>query len=1072
MIIKNKLNVYSIGNELKIDVLPSGDIYKIYYKDQMINQLRGNLIDGMTSNIYLKNTKTKEFAPLLGLKSNTLKTTLLDNQIHYEGTALNVKYEVLLSVKDFVYTYQVSLSGHGKYELYFTQDIGLNSQGAILNNEAYNAQYVDHRIFNTEKGFVTLSRQNQGQNDLLQIGSNYEISSYSTDMLQFYGLQYKKDKVILGLTKDELENRNLQYEMPLIALKTKEFDLKKTVISFYGKYVPNHEVILDKPFDHEVKYIEKNKEIKELKFIRPLIGNQINGKRVKHPSQNREFVEYNERKEVIAFFDNNKHVVMKEKELETQRTHGHLMISGDLLHAGTTMAVTNFMNGVFASRIVVGNTNFHRLNGDLRNQLYAESISGLRIYLKCENKWHRLGIPSYYEMSLSKTTWVYALEDDTIEIDYYVALDKNCQQLVFKSRNKIKYDILFTNQLLLGNNEYESKIQLNINHDETIIKFNDNPLVNDNYPNLKYKISSKNVKYTTDKVFFGEEMGHGLMVMEYEKQDKVVINIEGTLDEFISQKIDFEKEYLKYENFIKDLISIEIKNDNEISNKFNKTLYWFTHNALVHYSSPHGLEQTGGAAWGTRDVMQGPFELFLAYKKYDIAREILLKVYSRQFIENYDWPQWFMFDKYYYIQAHDSHGDIIVWPLKALADYLLITNDYDILSEEVTYFSKDKNVFTKPDTILNHVKNQIKAIVDSCIPKTSLPKYGGGDWNDTLQPKNKMLTEKMVSTWTVSLIYQAFNNFSKCVSKIDQDLSNLINEFLTNLKRDYEKYIMIDNKPAGFIIFEDDKPRPLLHPNDDKTKISYRLLSYQRPIIAELINDEQAELNHELMLKHLRFPDGMRLMDTPVTYRGGQKTLFQRAETASNFGREVGILYVHAHIRHLESLAKLGKSDDLLYEFQQINPIGINKFVKISNLRQSNVYFTSSDANFYDRYEAQENFKELKDGKVKAKAGWRLYSSGPGIYINQLVSNYFGIRQLNNKLYLDPTHNLDQLEIKFKYKGKTILVKYFFNQDGDSLVINGKKVNIKRTNEFYRKGGYLINDELLNENNVLELYYK
>ena len=65
MIIKNNLNIYSIGNELKIDVLPSGDIYKIYYKDQMINQLRGNLIDGMVSNIYLRNSKTKEYAPLL-----------------------------------------------------------------------------------------------------------------------------------------------------------------------------------------------------------------------------------------------------------------------------------------------------------------------------------------------------------------------------------------------------------------------------------------------------------------------------------------------------------------------------------------------------------------------------------------------------------------------------------------------------------------------------------------------------------------------------------------------------------------------------------------------------------------------------------------------------------------------------------------------------------------------------------------------------------------------------------------------------------------------------------------------
>lgn len=60
------------------------------------------------------------------------------------------------------------------------------------------------------------------------------------------------------------------------------------------------------------------------------------------------------------------------------------MISGDLLHAGTTMAVTNFMNGVFASRIVIGNTNFHILNGDLRNQLDVETISGLRIYLKAD----------------------------------------------------------------------------------------------------------------------------------------------------------------------------------------------------------------------------------------------------------------------------------------------------------------------------------------------------------------------------------------------------------------------------------------------------------------------------------------------------------------------------------------------------------------------------------------------------------------------------------------------------------------------------------------------------------------
>ncbi len=1071
MIIKNGLKTYQIGDVLKIDILPSGDIYKIHFGEQMINQLKGNLIDGMVSNIYLRKFNTKESVPLLGLKSSNVKTTLLDNQVLYEGFVLGVRYEVLLSVKETTFVYQVSLEGSGEYELYFTQDIGLNHEGAILNNEAYNAQYIDHRIFKTEDSYITLSRQNQGKNDLLQIGSNYSISSYSTDMLQFYGMTFKENREIAGLKDAELENKNLQYEMPLIVLKTKPFTLGKKIISFYGLYVHNHEEILKEPFKIEIGVIKKNKKIKELNFTKPSIGKALNGLSAIHPSKNRSFIEYCNNK-VIAFFDDNKHIVKKEKELLTERTHGHLMISGDILNAGVTMASTNFINGIFASRIVVGNTNFHRLNGDLRNQLNLQTISGLRAYLKFDNKWHLLNVPSYYEMNASKTSWVYVLNNDEIKIDYYVALDKCAQQLSFKSKNKIKYDIIFTNQLTLGDSEYKQKINLEVKDEEVVIKFHDNGLVNDNYPNLKYKISSNDVNYTNDSIFFKKEIGHGLLVMEYKEKSEVVINILGTLNEFPTKKINFDQEFIKYEKFIKDLINLEVKSDLEISSKFNKTLYWYTHNALVHYSSPHGLEQTGGAAWGTRDILQGPFELFLAYKKYDIARSILLKVYSRQFIETYDWPQWFMYDKYYYIQAHDSHGDIIVWPLKALADYLTITNDYSILKEEATYFSIKENRFIKGDNIINHVKNQINVIINSSIKNTSLPKYGGGDWNDTLQPKDSFLTEKMVSSWTISLIYEAFNNFSKNISKFDVELHDLINSFLTGLKNDYYKYIVVDTKPAGFIIFDNAKPTPLLHPKDKKTGIKYRLLSYQQPIISELITKEEALKNHEIMLKHLRFPDGMRLMDVPVTYKGGLKTYFQRAETASNFGREVGILYVHAHIRHIEALAKLGFCKEIKEELEQINPIGINNVVKISNIRQSNVYFSSSDANFYDRYLAKESFNVLKEEKIKVKSGWRLYSSGPGIYINQLISNYLGIKQKNSKLYLDPVHKLDKLEVKFNYNNKEIIIKYFMNDNSDYLLINGNKINTKRKNEYYRRGGYSIKNDLLKDKNIIEIHYK
>ena len=58
-----------------------------------------------------------------------------------------------------------------------------------------------------------------------------------------------------------------------------------------------------------------------------------------------------------------------------------------------------------------------------------------------------------------------------------------------------------------------------------------------------------------------------------------------------------------------------LKKENEQTEelqKVNALAWWYTHNMLVHYSVPHGLEQYGGAAWGTRDVCQGPTEYFMA----------------------------------------------------------------------------------------------------------------------------------------------------------------------------------------------------------------------------------------------------------------------------------------------------------------------------------------------------------------------------------------------------------------------------------------------------------------------------
>ena len=66
------------------------------------------------------------------------------------------------------------------------------------------------------------------------------------------------------------------------------------------------------------------------------------------------------------------------------------------------------------------------------------------------------------------------------------------------------------------------------------------------------------------------------------------------------------------------------------------------------------------------------------------------------------------------------------------------------------------------------------------------------------------------------------------------------------------------------------------------------------------------------------------------------------------------------------------------------------------------MYFSSSEGAFDDRYEYARDFHLLKTGDIPVKGGWRLYSSGPGIYLHQLISNILGIRFSQKGLILDP----------------------------------------------------------------------
>ena len=141
-----------------------------------------------------------------------------------------------------------------------------------------------------------------------------------------------------------------------------------------------------------------------------------------------------------------------------------------------------------------------------------------------------------------------------------------------------------------------------------------------------------------------------------------------------------------------------------------------------------------------------------------------------------------------------------------------------------------------------------------------------------------------------------------------------------------------------------------------------------RGIIAGLFTTEQAQHHLRLIREHLLFPDGARLMDRPTAYRGGPERVFRRAESSSFFGREIGLMYVHAHLRYGEAMAVLGEADALWTALQVVNPIAVTERLAHASPRQRNAYFSSSDAAFRDRYQANAEWERAEPELSRSRA--------------------------------------------------------------------------------------------------------
>ena len=338
---------------------------------------------------------------------------------------------------------------------------------------------------------------------------------------------------------------------------------------------------------------------------------------------------------------------------------------------------------------------------------------------------------------------------------------------------------------------------------------------------------------------------------------------------------------------------------------------WLAHDAMVHLRTPHGLEQYTGAAWGTRDVCQGPVELLLSLEHDEPVKAILRLLFAEQQEKQGDWPQWFMLEPYSQIRDREAHGDVIVWPLKALCDYLEATGDFAFLDEPIAWRREgalQKTAYSDP--IATHIEALISTVRERFIPGTHLIRYGNGDWNDSLQPVDTEKRDWMASSWTVALLYQQLCRYAEILRRIAHvDAAEELSSLAAAVRDDLNRFLIRDETLAGYGVFkpEGGMPELLIHPCDNLTGLSFSMLPMVQAIIGGLFTQEQARRHLDLIRKHLVFADGARLMDKPIAYHGGPETIFRRAESAAFFGREIGLMYTHSHLRYAEAMSVLGE---------------------------------------------------------------------------------------------------------------------------------------------------------------------
>ena len=1008
-------------------------------------------------------------------------------------------------------------------DLVHAHDVALAAPGALRTNEYYVSQYLDVTPLHGD-GFGTALavRQNLPQAGLhpwCVLAATSPVVAWATDALDVHGFAARAARPPASLAGD-LPSRRRQHEHTMVTLQTGQVRLgpgDRIRTSFAGLLVDDHPaatsdadlprvsqaltyalgavpwsatgttpiapLVSGPPDIAPTGGYDRGREL----AARPLTEDEL---RARWPDAWRA-VERDGDGDLLSFFTaDDAHVVTMAKDLAVLRPHGTIVRTGDRASPDpNSLTATAWMTGSPLSYLTRGHASNDPVLTTVRGYLGLHRAYGVRVFVEVQGEWRLLDLPSAFAMTPGAARWVYAvpagggdpggvIEVSTIAPPQEHRIDLRVQVSTGAPRRMMLALHLATgaDHLPAADHAAPDSARVEQTADGVVVRL-DRP-GHDDRPALSLR-TGDTVTVTDDGQLFDDGRP---------RNSTVVVLLTSTTSDFA---VEFQLRSGHDDDtpsdaagrrtrratqvpaagvtWWRDVTALRVTDGPDID-PIAVSLPWLVRDAFVHFLAPRGLEQYTGGAWGTRDVAQGPLELLLALDRQQDARDLLRTIFAAQDPDG-GWPQAFGFlpgDEHF--RMGPAHGDVLHWPVLAVGRYLQASGDTSLLAEPLGWYTPAGEPEAPASPVLAHVQRALDRARTGFLPGTRLVAYGHGDWNDSLQPADPAMARTLTSAWTVTLHHQALTALADGLGAVGGhgDLAAVLRTEAADVAADVHRYLVVDGELAGYAQLDppDDRGevevrRLLVHPRDTETGLSHGSLQMIHALTSGLLDPDQAAHHVALVRQHLMGVDGVRLFDRPPAYHGGPMRHFQRAETATFVGREIGLMYVHAHLRWCEAMAHWGDPEALWLGIAQVLPPAAAQVVPGARRRQANTYPSSSDAAVLDRADFARRYADVLTGQTGLEGGWRIYSSGPGVLLRIIAQSLLGVRRRGSTVLIDPVlpARLDGMRAEMPLGGGLLRMRYRVGPRGHGpteLRLAGQVLTSTRTANPYRPGGLAI----------------